>query len=273
MLNIFRKKNKSTNADIVDRPNPSKEFLQNRYQAMVHVNNNFKKFAGMAQNELEDFHWIKFDLTSPSFEDFTFAYRNQIFSVVVEKATRTDKGQFAFGNSQRIKTLLQVCEDNNLVPCIYPIIKKEGIPYYLGTWNLIHAATGKFADPTDLASDEPIEVSDWEFNNWAIQIVMNSIKEQGFQLLSYCDMPGIAPQIWFNNAEGKHCWIEVLPITPGGNKPDFSKECFPPQVLEHDGYAAEVSFAASETDRVSKIYRAKGADINFDGIKQIHVAR
>ena len=38
-------------------------------------------------------------------------------------------------------------------------------------------------------------------------------------------------------------------------------------------YVAEVSFAASETDRVSKIYRAKGAFVNFDGIKQIHVAR
>ncbi len=32
-------------------------------------------------------------------------------------------------------------------------------------------------------------------------------------------------------------------------------------------------FAGSETDRVSKIYRAKGEDINFDGIKQIHVGR
>lgn len=38
-------------------------------------------------------------------------------------------------------------------------------------------------------------------------------------------------------------------------------------------YVAEVSFSASETDRVSKIYRAKGADINFEGIKQIHVRR
>lgn len=38
-------------------------------------------------------------------------------------------------------------------------------------------------------------------------------------------------------------------------------------------YVAEVSFTASETDKVSKIYRAKGVDINFDGIKQNHVAR
>lgn len=90
-------------------------------------------------------------------------------------------------------------------------------------------------------------------------------------MLSYCDMPGVDPQLWFKNAEGNNCWVEVLPITPG-NKPAFSFEGFPQSVLKYDGYIAEVSFAASENDTVSKIYRAKGADINFEGIKQIHVA-
>lgn len=33
------------------------------------------------------------------------------------------------------------------------------------------------------------------------------------------------------------------------------------------------TFAASENDTLSKIYRAKGADISFEGIKQIHAAR
>ena len=33
------------------------------------------------------------------------------------------------------------------------------------------------------------------------------------------------------------------------------------------------TFAASENDTVSKIYRAKGADISFEGIKLIHAAR
>lgn len=35
----------------------------------------------------------------------------------------------------------------------------------------------------------------------------------------------------------------------------------------------KVTFAASENDTVSKIYRAKGADISFEGIKLIHAAR
>jgi hypothetical protein len=30
---------------------------------------------------------------------------------------------------------------------------------------------------------------------------------------------------------------------------------------------AEFSFTASETDKVSKIYRAKGVDINFEGFE------
>jgi len=32
-------------------------------------------------------------------------------------------------------------------------------------------------------------------------------------------------------------------------------------------YVAEVSFTASETDKVSEIYRAKGVDINFEGFE------
>lgn len=253
---------------VIDRPDPSKEFLQYRHRAMVRLNEKFKKYYGLVRDEQEDFRWIKTDLTSPSFEDFTFAYRQQVFSVIVEQANRDEGGQFVFGNPERVARLLQICYDNNLIPCIYPIIKKDGANVFLGNWNLIHAETGKFADPISLSSDEPAEVSDWEFGNWAIQIVINYIKEQGFQLLSYCDMPGVDPQIWFKNAEGKNCWIEVLPITPG-NKPAFSIDGFPPSFLQYDGYVAEVSFAPIEN---TKIYRAKGADVDFEGIKKIHDA-
>jgi hypothetical protein len=59
-----------------------------------------------------------------------------------------------------------------------------------------------------------------------------------------------------------------LPITPG-NKPAFSIDGFPPSFLQYDGYAAEVSFAPIEN---TKIYRAKGADVDFEGIKKIHDA-
>ena len=255
--------------DLIERPDPSKEFLQYRHQAMVRLNDKFKKLYGLAHDEQADFRWIKTDLTSPDFEDFAFAYRQQIFSVIVEQANVEKDGKFAFGNPGRVAMLRQICYENNLIPCIYPIIKKDGANVFLGIWNLVHAETREFVDPTSLSSDEPVEVSGWEFRNWAIQIVINYIKEQGFQLLSYCDMPGIDPQIWFKNAEGNNCWIEVLPITPG-NKPTFSLEGFPSSVLKYDGYVAEVSFAASENDRVSKIFRAKGADVEFEGIKKIH---
>lgn len=85
---------------------------------------------------------------------------------------------------------------------------------------------------------------------------MHYIKEQGFQLLSYCDMPGVDPQIWFKNAEGKNCWIEVLPLTPG-NKPAFSMDGFPQSVLQYDGYVAEVFLQRVKTTGSAKFIELK----------------
>ncbi len=255
---------------IVDRPNPDKEFLLNRHRALVHVNNNFKKFAGLVKNEHEDFRWIKTELTSPRFEDFAFAYRNKIFCIIVEKAVKVQGNQMGFGNRQKIETLLDACEENNLTPCIFPIVEKDNRPVYFGTWNLINPTTGKFVDPINESSDELVEVSDWELKNWAVQIVINYVREQGLEILSYCDAPGVDPQIWFKNDKGRPCWIEVLPAKfPEKNKV-CSVDSFPARVLTFDGYVAHVNFAGDEDHTNGNIYRSKGADIAFNGIKKVN---
>ncbi len=271
MLNIFKKNNKkATDNDIIDRPNPTREFLMNRHQAMVHVNNNFKKFAGRVRNEYEDFRWIKTDLTSQCFEDFTFAYRNRIFSVLVEKAETTQGNQVRFGNRERVERLLAICEKNNLTPCIYPVIEKGNSRVFLGMWNLIDPKTGKFVDPVAVSSDEPVEISDWELKNWAIQIVMNHVREQGLEILSYCDAPGVEPQICFKDGDGRPCWIEVLPTRYPEKKAEFSAAGFPPNVLVHDGYVAYVDFAGDEAHTSGTIIRGRGADFIFNGIEKVH---
>ena len=64
----------------IDPQNPSKEFLRARNEAGVCLQEQFKKFAGRVEPQ-HDFRWIKADLTWPSFDHLTFAYKNQVFSV------------------------------------------------------------------------------------------------------------------------------------------------------------------------------------------------
>ena len=211
--------------EILDEPEFTQQFIKDRRGAMLHIQKLFDKFNSSISNEHEGFLWIKTELSYPSFDDFTFAYRNKIFSVLVERAERTGNNKFSFGNVRRVRTLIAGCENNNLVPCIYPVVETEGETHVfygypitdfkdgksiIGSWNLIHAVSKKFVDPFDEASDELIEVSDWELQNWAVKIVANYLYKEGFKLLSYSDVLGIEPHIWFENSEGKRCWVEVL---------------------------------------------------------------
>ena len=255
---------------ILDRPNPSRQFIEDRQRAMLYIQSKFNKFYDPSLNECENFRWIKTELSYPSFDDFTFAYRNKIFSVLVERAESIGGKKVSFGNNQRVRTLLYECENNNLTPCIYPVINNnEGGYVFLGEWNLINAVNNKILNPIDEASNELIEVSNWELQNWAVQIVSDYIFNKGLKLLSYCDVLGIEPNIWFEDENKNQCWVEVLYTKYPDNDKSFSFKNWPPEVLKHNGYKAVVSFA-SANNLSGKIYRAKAAHVNFRGIEHIY---
>lgn len=262
--------------EILDRPEPSRKFLEERTRAMLNIQQKFDKFNASLKSEKESFRWIKTELSYPSFDDFTFAYKNKIFSVIVEIAEKINGKRVSFGNEQRVKRLLDECRKNNLTPCIYPVIKNSdggyiflGYPASLGCWNLVEPGTRRFIDPIEEASDELIEVSEWEFQNLAVGIVSKYLSANSFKLLSYCDILGIEPNIWFENDSEKKCWVEVLYTTYPDNNKSFSFKNWPAEVLKHDGYKAVVSFAKPD-DFSGKIYRAQEVFVNFDGIEQVY---
>ena len=268
--------------EILDRPEPSKRFIEERQQAMRHIQRIFDNLNASLKDESKGFRWVKTELSYSGFDDFTFAYRNKIFSVLVEIADIIN-GKASFGNEQRVRTLIYECKKNNLIPCIYPVIKnKRGGYAFLGDiieglapwgcWNLINAVTKKFVDPIAEASDELIKVSEWEFQNLAVSIVLNYLHDKGLKLLSYCDLLSIEPNIWFKDNNGKMCWVEVLYALYPDNDKSFSWKNWPDEVLKHDGYKAVVSFA--NADNLSgKIYRSQGTFVNFRGIKHVYMSK
>ena len=191
---------------LMDRPVPSKQYLKDRAQAGVHLEHKFSEFEGLC-DEHEDFRWIKNELSYPTFDNITFAYRNQIFSVLVE---RVDDERSISKHGKKIKNLIRECQNNNLIPCVFPISSRTEAPLRPNTWNLFNAISGNYVNPIQLSSDKLIEVSEWELNNWAIQIVSDHIKGKKWKRLSFCDVIGIDPQIWVEDDHGDRCWIKVI---------------------------------------------------------------
>ena len=255
---------------MIDRPDPDEQFINDRELALKYIDKISLKSEGLTgffTKKHKNFRWIKTEPSYPSFEDFTFGFRNQIFPVLVIRAN--ERGML-LNPPPRIEALRRECSRNNLIPCVFPIFYRTGQPFFNGEWNLINPFTGKKIDPVKMSSNEPVEISDWELRNWAVKVVWDYLKQEGLERLSFCDAPEIDPQIWFRDKDGKECWLEVLyaPYPVDTQSLNFSFANWPDQVLSHRGYCAKVGFADNEL--TGRLYRNQGAFINFRGIQQVH---
>lgn len=275
---------------LIDRPEPSEIFLKARQIAGIQLQEQFKKNNSKVVNSSYDgFKWIKTELTYPSFDNLTFAFKNSIFSVVIELI---DKKGSSF-TTQQSDRLLKACEENNLIPCTFKLNFREKTNNFVGRlvkdknqpdyelsvlaqdWNLYDARTNQKIDPTALASIEQTRMSQWELSNFAIQIVKTELEKDGNQILSFCDLPEINPQIWFKNKKGETGWVIVKHIK---NKNDLDyKEWIglddrSPQLKPFDGYFASVQFFSIATNSTTKLFRGDAIKINYKGLERIYVS-
>jgi len=75
-------------------------------------------------------------------------------------------------------------------------------------WGLVDARTGEAIDPQALVSDEKIEMTDWELQDFAVQIVKDHLDKAGKKLMSSQGNPAVDPSIWFVGEDGPE-WIVI----------------------------------------------------------------
>ena len=275
---------------LIDRPEPSEIFLRARHIAGSQLQDQFNvNNQKIVNSSYDGFKWIKTELTYPSFDNLTFAYKNCIFSVVVELINK--KGS-SFTKQQKDR-LLKACEENNLVPCTFRLNLREKVDNFLGRlmgnkhqldnvltpieqgWNLYDVRTNEKIDPLNVASNDKTRMSKWELNNFAIQIVRNEIEKEGNEILSFCDLPEVNPQIWFKNSKGETGWVIVKHIKNESDL-DFREwvglEDRSPQLKPFDGYFASVQFCSLNTKSTSELFRGDCMNVNYKGIERIYVS-
>lgn len=128
--------------------------------------------------------------------------------------------------------------------------------------------------------------------NFAIGIARNyGVKKGGFEFDSFCDIPGIDPQMWFHDESGKRSWAivrfqRVLDKNEAESFRDFVKDN--PHLAPYDGYFVPVSAAMADAvvrdrnedvvplsrrfDGTAPLYRGHGLYVNFQRMIKIHEA-
>ena len=136
-------------------------------------------------------------------------------------------------------------------------------------WNLYDVEGHELMDPFELATEDPMEMSNWELKNFSIQVVRNHIEEKGHEVLSFCDLPEVNPQIWIRDLEEKISWV-IVQYSTGKEVPkadswkDFEQTN--EQLLPFDGYFAGVQISSEK----ATLLRGEGMFVNFKGLKQIY---
>lgn len=270
----------------IDSDQPSEHFLRARNVAGRALQDQFEKESGKAEPP-RDYKWIKAELTWPSFDHLTFGYGNQVFSVLV---VIIDGGRSSLTQKERNRCV-EACAVNNLIPCRFGIDARSVKPI-CQDWNLTHLVSGRDIIPSECANAYRITMSEWELQNFSIQLVRDHITDQlSANVLSFCDVIGVDPQIWFEDKTGSRCWVVVRHYgrITGQEKDEWiGFERSNRQLQGYDGFLAAFSMASAEpivrdreghivplSERFSgyaPLYRGDGFFVKFDGLQRVYVS-
>jgi hypothetical protein len=159
--------------------------------------------------------WLKANLNPPFLEHLSFRLGNQLFFIRIEDVD----GKLKVPGSRR--GLLSVADGCKGHPCVMPMRYRAGEwePEAAG-WGLVDARTGKVLDPIAHVSDERIEMTDWELQDFAVQVVRDHLEKAGRKLMSWQGNPAVDPSIWFVGDNGPE-WVVVRAVRSPKTRADL----------------------------------------------------
>ena len=217
--------------------------------------------------------WLKAEPRHPSFADLIFRVGNRIYAVLIVRV------EHAHGHRNKLTNLqisvitserdlfLNECKRFNMQPLFFPMWMGSMTPFSMD-WNLLIPESGRLSDPSaEEDSPQPVPMSEWELCNIRVSTVLEHLRKQHLQIISWQDIPDIRPNILFRAADGAVCWVivtsaessEILPSSAEINKQ------LPDSPDEVRGYSARVGLRSTK-DLSSPPPRGDSFFINFTGL-------
>ena len=118
-----------------------------------------------------------------------------------------------FMNQQNMDNLISLCAKYNMTPCLFVIDSNNGTPLMPEPY-LTDARTHELIDFSKLEEDNDDTLSEWEYLINGTSRALKALAEQDAKIGSYCNIPGLFPNVFFNK-DGDNCFAIVRSI-PGG---------------------------------------------------------
>ena len=225
------------------------------------------------QSQVQDplHSWLKANLNPPFLEHLSFRLGNQLFFVRIEDVD----GRLDIPGSR--KGLLSVADGCKGHACLMRM-RYQGSEWVSDTagWGLIDARTGKLVNPIDEVTDDRIEMTDWELQDFAVQVVRDHLDKNGRKLMSWQSNPAVNPSIWFVGENGPE-WVVVRAVRypkseaePPADWEQIVCRCAP---MSKTGHFASVSVANADdppdpSGRIppEPLWRGHAMIVQFEGL-------
>lgn len=148
-------------------------------------------------------NWLRAHLHPPMLEHLSFRLGNQLFFVCIDAE---GVAPFSTATTKALGAVSQKCRGH---ACLMPMKKTpRGWEAASPGWGLIDMATNRPVTPPALITDEKIEMSDWELQDFAVQVVRDQLEKEGRKLMSWQGNPDVDPSLWFVGDRGPE-WVVV----------------------------------------------------------------
>ncbi|MBV5322286.1 MAG: hypothetical protein JZU60_00460 [Ilumatobacteraceae bacterium] len=218
--------------------------------------------------------WLRSHPYPPFLEHLSFRLGNQVFFVRVQDAQNRIHGP---GSLSGLLMIADGCQGH---ACVMPMNKK-----FLGGqwtteksgWGLVDARTGALVDPVKLVTDKKIEMTEWELQDFAVQVVRTQLEKDGYQIMSWQGNPGVDPAIWFVGESKGPEWIVVRAArypnneaTKPANWLNIAEGCALQSKVVH---FAQVAFASTDQpfqsagEKPVPLWRGYGVHVRYEGLE------
>ena len=218
--------------------------------------------------------WLRAHPFPPFLEHLSFRLGNQLFFVRVEDVDGKVDGP---GSLLGLLSVAKGCRGH---ACVLPMKKK----FFGGTWvadnsgwGLLDAESRKPVNPVALVTDEDVEMTPWELQDMAVQVVRENLEKQGFQLMSWQGNPEVDPAIWFVGKSKKPEWVVVRAVRyPESqalrpeNWDSITDGCAHMSRTGHFASVAVVNVTQpfkSENEAPVPLFRGHGMHVRFTGLE------
>lgn len=247
------------------------DFLPKAVQIAGQAIQNYANERGL---EFPKFTWLQMHPNHPSFQHLCFRKGTQVYSILIalhgfsSEDGKDDNNIVVYKKDYDL--LLEEAEKNNLIPCLFPVSGIPQIPM-LANGLLLNAQTEESIRLDDEA-EKGSYMSAWELNNMGIFTVMDYLRKQGYSKISYCDVVGINPQIFFEK-DGKNAFVIVRSIPIGLRNNLFEVNNNMLKKLEgYEAYFADVQYAHVHNNgdfEDKALWRGDGYYCNFTGLQEL----